>query len=136
MYEAVLRLFTEPTIKYFGNIDRATLLDPFQQMQELMRRLCTHAHNHPQMIPLLARELNSPDDLAQPVRRMLDRLLPQVLRIVEAGQQSGHIRAGEPSLIRPHLSLASVQHPPLAKSPENHLAEDASYPAPRGRSPL
>lgn len=80
---------------------------PMERIEALVRFFFDHVRRHPEMVPLMVRELASEHALAEPIRGMMQQAIPALARIIATGQREGTIRPGDPML----LALSSLAQP-------------------------
>lgn len=80
---------------------------PLDKVGLIVRAAYTHIRSHPEMPPIMMREMSSGGEIAAPVRKTLGTALPLLAQTIAQGQQDGTIRDGDPML----LALSCVAQP-------------------------
>lgn len=106
LYHAVLRGLTEPIRSQVTAI-HTSALPPLDRIERSVRAFFAHARAHPTLVPLMVREMAGADELAPPIRDMLQSALPLLAKTIADGQREGSIRAGDPVL----LALSTLAQP-------------------------
>lgn len=106
LYHTVLRGFTTPLIARAGELS-ATPGAPLDRLEQRVRVFFANARNHPEMIPLMVREMASAGDLAEPIQEMIRGVIPHITGDIVAGQKDGTIRAGDPMM----LTISTMAQP-------------------------
>jgi AcrR family transcriptional regulator len=94
---------------------------PLAQIEEIVRAFFTHIRTHPQMPPIIVREMASGGEIAAPVRQMMGEVIPLVVGIIRSGQNDGTIREGDPLL----LTLSTFAQPVYLYLARHALAQVA-----------
>jgi len=106
LYHHVLRGFTEPLVARLMDAHDAGAA-PLDRIERRVRAFFDHQREHPEMIPLMVREMTHADDLAPPIQDMLSAVLPRLVGDIVAGQKDKSIRAGDPML----LAISTMAQP-------------------------
>lgn len=106
LYHALLRDVTGPLAAGFAAAQAAPGT-PLEKIEAIVRHFFTHVRSHPEMVPLMVREMAGAGELAPPIRDMLQTVGPIITGIIAEGQQRGEIRPGDPLL----LTLSTMAQP-------------------------
>jgi len=106
LYHALLNDVTAPLRAGFVAIHDGPGT-PLEKIEAIVRHFFSHVQRHPEMIPLMVREMAGAGDLAPPIRDLLQTVGPIITGIIAAGQQRGEVRAGDPLL----LTLSTMAQP-------------------------
>ena len=90
-------------IEYIAQVDGPAL----GKIEQMVRDFFHHNRVHPEMVPLIVREMASDHDLAPPLRLMVGRAIPTLAALIAQGQQDGTICPGDTTL----LALSSLAQP-------------------------
>lgn len=106
LYRAVLE---ETLLPFRERLRLATTGEgrPLERVERFVRAFFDHFFEHPELRALVLRELSSSDPLQAPVLRTFRANFGLLTRLIEEGQKTGSIRAGEPAL----LALATATQP-------------------------
>jgi TetR/AcrR family transcriptional regulator, regulator of cefoperazone and chloramphenicol sensitivity len=107
LYHTVIERFATPLADRLAAIS-AEPGPPLERLATAMWTFMDHVWQHPEMPPLILRELASDRPLAEPVAVVIRRNMESFSRMVSEGQADGSIRAGEP-----HLMAMSVVGQPI-----------------------
>jgi len=107
LYNRILSACTGPFGRQIQIASQLTDRPALERIERLVRFFFDHVRRHPEMVPLMVREMASEHELASPIQAMVKHAIPEVAQIVAAGQREGTIRPGDPLL----LALSSLAQP-------------------------
>jgi len=132
LYHAVIERFALPLADRLAEI-ASEARSPMERLADVLRAFFDHIARHPEMPPMILRELASGRPLPAPVAQVIARNVQSVGRIIAEGQADGSIRRGEPALIATtiaaHPMFFAVASQPLRLA----LGADPRDPAIRSR---
>lgn len=132
LYYAVIEQFAVPIADRLAAIS-ASPGPALERLEAVVREFLRQITAHPEMPPLMVREMASDRSVPPPIARNARRNAESIGRIIADGQREGTIRAGQPVL----LALA-VAGPPLfltlaGRVIQQAFAADPKDPAVRAR---
>ena len=88
---------------------------PLDRIDRVLRTLFEYLGDHPDVPRLMVRQLTSGDDLPPVVRTTMQANIRLIARLIQAGQQDGTVRGGDPQLMALSVGaqpvfLALVRH--------------------------
>jgi len=106
LYHAVFAEFAEPFKRHVAAAveDGGSALD---RIEAIVRAFFHHIESHPEMPPLLLRQLSSGRPVPPPMAEAMRYNVALIVGTIAAGQREGTIRAGEPLL----LALGVISQP-------------------------
>jgi len=107
LYFAVLDSAWEPTL---DNIEGETTAfeAPVDRLEAAVRALFANIGRHPEIAPIMLREISRPGALARPIQKSVRRLFAFLSSLIEAGQADGTVVSGDA-----HLLTLSVMAQPF-----------------------
>jgi AcrR family transcriptional regulator len=97
LYHEVIERFAVPLADALAAI-AAEQGPPLERLAKAIRMFMDHIGQHPEMPPLILRELASDRPLPEPVARIIRRNMESFSRMIIEGQADGSIRPGQPQL--------------------------------------
>ena len=106
LYHEVLKRLLGPLVRQIEFVAQLDLR-PLAKIERIVRDFFHHNRVHPEMVPLVVRDMASDHDLAPPIRMMVSRAIPTLAGLIAKGQEDGSICPGEPML----LALSCLAQP-------------------------
>lgn len=106
LYYEVIKGFVGPLARQLELI-AAEAAAPPAKIERMVRFFFQHVRSHPEMVPLMVREMAGEGTLPPPIQAMISQAIPLLAGIIAAGQHEGAIRAGDPLL----LALSTLAQP-------------------------
>jgi len=106
LYHAVFAELAEPFRRKVTAAAEAHR-DALDRVEAIMRAFFAHIESHPEMAPLMLRELSSGRPVPPPMAEAMRHNVGLVVEAIVAGQREGTIRPGEPML----LALGVISQP-------------------------
>lgn len=106
LYGEVLMELVGPLGARIEWVSRAPVA-PLARLERAVRAFFDHIAAHPEMPPLMVREMASGAQVAEEITYAVRRALAALVGIIKEGQQDGSIRQGDPLL----LALSTIAQP-------------------------
>ena len=106
LYHEVLAGLISPLVQRIESVAQSDA-PALEKIERMVRDFFHHNRVHPEMVPMIVREMASDHDLAPPLRLMVGRAIPTLAALIAQGQQDGTICPGDPTL----LALSSLAQP-------------------------